>query len=106
VEITHHFHNAPFAGTSPGGVKGAPISRTHHTQGDNPSLSGKEPESPDIAPDPKEKATEMLPQERKMGEFRDQDWVEEAKNFQIGPDIRLPSNQTTRSSCEESYGAP
>jgi hypothetical protein len=89
VEINNHFHNTHLAGTSPDGVKDASISRTNHTQTDEPSGSGKEPVAPDFAPDPKEAATEMLPQARKMGEFKDQDWVEEAKNFQIGPDIRF-----------------
>lgn len=41
------------------------------------------------APDLKEKAKEMLPKERRMGKFKDQDWVGEAKNLQIGPDIRF-----------------
>ena len=34
-------------------------------------------------------AREMLPDERKLGEFKDKDWVGEAKDFQIGPDIRF-----------------
>lgn len=43
----------------------------------------------DLPPEVKEKITEMLPKERKLGEFKDQDWIGEAKDFQIGPDIRF-----------------
>ncbi|MFC1822516.1 hypothetical protein ACFL9T_07400 [Thermodesulfobacteriota bacterium] len=44
---------------------------------------------PKIDPEVKEMATEMLPQDRRMGEFKDKNWVEEAKDLQIGPDIRF-----------------
>ena len=42
-----------------------------------------------LAQDIKEISTEMLAKERRMGEFKDQNWIDEAKNFQIGPDIRF-----------------
>ena len=45
--------------------------------------------APNSGPDLKEMATEMLPKERRMGEFKDKNWVEEAKDLQIGPDIRF-----------------
>lgn len=39
-------------------------------------------------PDRKEMAKEMLPKDREIGSFEDKDQVGEAKDLQIGPDIR------------------
>ena len=39
-------------------------------------------------PEYKEKATEMLAEERVLGEFEDKDWIGVASDLQIGPDIR------------------
>jgi hypothetical protein len=39
-------------------------------------------------PDLKDIAKEMLPKDRKIGSFEDKDQVGEAKDLQIGPDIR------------------
>lgn len=41
-----------------------------------------------LAPDPKEAASEMLPQPRKMGEFENKKGLDETTDLQIGPDIR------------------
>lgn len=39
-------------------------------------------------PDLKEASREMLAEERQMGKFEDKDWIGQAKELQIGPDIR------------------
>jgi len=41
-----------------------------------------------FAPDPKEMASEMLPQPRILGEFEDKKGIDETTDLQIGPDIR------------------
>ena len=41
-----------------------------------------------FAPDVKETASEMLPQPRKLGEFKDKEGLEETTDLHIGPDIR------------------
>ena len=45
-------------------------------------------------PDYKEAATEMLAEERMLGEFKDKDWIGVASDLQIGPDIRYALTST------------
>ncbi|MFH1672041.1 MAG: hypothetical protein ABIF87_01225 [Pseudomonadota bacterium] len=45
-------------------------------------------------PDYKEAATEMLAEERVLGEFEDKDWIGVASDLQIGPDIRYALTST------------
>ncbi|MFC1535023.1 hypothetical protein ACFL7M_16855 [Thermodesulfobacteriota bacterium] len=88
MEVSNNLQSTAFSGFTPKFTKSRgliqsndlPLNKVHPSKDINASS--------DLAQATKEMSTEMLPKERRMGEFKNQDWIEEAKNFQIGPDIR------------------
>ncbi len=78
MEVNNNFQGTPLYGATPNITKRGKLIQSEDS---NPA--------PGLTPDIKEKATEMLPKERKMGEFENKNWIGEAKDLQIGPDIRF-----------------
>ena len=78
MEVSNNFQGTTFSGVTPNFNKSGELIQS---EDNNPA--------PDLPPETKEAATEMLPKERNIGKFEDKNWIGEAKDLQIGPDIRF-----------------
>ena len=89
VQISNNFLTYIFAGFAPSFAKNNELTQSNDLPLNNELPSKDISAASDLALKKKEMATEMLPEERKLGEFEDKNWVGEAKDLQIGPDIRF-----------------